>query len=160
MSYTDLVEVIAHVTLDDSEAQTIQKAVDSQVKDWREQRRVIVGQIQDIHQGIGLLVRTIRMVAEATGTTLDPMQNALLGIVASTAGIITSTAIALTAGSLGILVGVGLGLAAFAYGFEIAQTIKIMADFIELRRANGEIIGRLEAIEGAAQYRGFMGGNI
>lgn len=158
MSYADLVEVIAHITIDDAEAKKAQEAIDAVVKDWRQQRQEMVSQMHEIGTGINLLVRGIRTVAEATGTVLDPMQNALLGLVSSTTSLIISTAVALTTASLGILVGVGLGLSAFAYGMQISNTIKIMADFSALRMSLENVQTRLTNIEQARMMSSSVGG--
>ena len=158
MSYTDLVEVIAHVTVDDSQVATTQEAIDAVVKDWRQQRQQMVSEMHEIGTGINLLIRGIRTVAEATGTVLDPMQNALLGLVSSTTSLLISTAVALTAGSLGILVGIGLGLSAFAYGMQVASTIKIGADFAALRASLEGVQTRLSNIEQARMIASSVGG--
>ena len=150
------------VYVNDSQAlaqlQSYRKAVDAQVKEWRAQRQVMIHELSQIQQGIGLLVRAIRMTAEATGTALDPLQNALLGLVSSTTSLIISTAIALTAGSLGILTGVALGMAAFAYGMEIAHTAKLLADFKALRESMGEVQMKMSNLERGYQMRGMFGG--
>lgn len=158
MSEQVTIDVVVDSTQAAAEWKALQGKVDGQVREWRAQRQVIIHELSQVQQGIGLLVRAIRMTAEATGTALDPMQNALLGLVSSTTSLIVSTAIALTAGSLGILAGVAIGMAAFAYGMEIAHTVKLLADFKTLRESMGEVQMRMSNIERGQQMRGMFGG--
>jgi len=154
-------EVLINIAIDSTEAEMdmsiLQGKIDQQVREWRMQRQVIVSQLHDLSRGIGLLIRGIRLVAEATGQTLDPMQNALLGLVSSTTSLIISTAIALTVGSLGLLTGVALAMSAFAYGMEIAHTIKLLADFAALRATIDGVKTRLTNLEIARTFTAQFG---
>lgn len=152
------IAIVANDTQAQATYKDLQGKIDAQVRDWRAQRMVIIHELGQVQQGIGLLVRAIRMTAEATGTALDPLQNALLGLVSSTTSLIISTALALTAGSLGILAGVAIGMAAFAYGMEIAHTAKLLADFKALRETMGEVQLKMSNLERGQQMRGMFGG--
>ena len=130
-------KVTIAIDVDSTEAEvelsTLQERIDTQVEDWRFKRQMIINQLQEINRGIGLAIQAVRMAVKATGQTLDPMQSAALALIGSTASIIVTTSIALAMGSLGILTGVALALAAFAYGFQIAETAHTIAEFMALR---------------------------
>ena len=139
---------------------TLQAKIDQQVADWRQRRSEIISQMQEVSMGIGLLIRGIRMAADATQTVLDPMQNALLSLVSSTTSIIVSTEVVLASASLGILTGVALGLAAFAYGMQTANTIKIMANYESLNTILTNVNNRLRRIEETNILGGYLGGSL
>ncbi len=133
-------EVTVRIIMDDSDAEAKvakqQQAIDTQAAEWTAARRQILLEMHAINLSISLMVQTVRMAVRFTGQTLTPIQNALLSMVSSTSSLIIATATAMAAGSLGLLVGAALALAAFAYGFQLAQTAiiyagmeKVKADF-------------------------------
>jgi hypothetical protein len=65
-----------------------------------------------------------------------------------------ATATAISAGSLGILAGVGVALAAAALGFQIAQTIKIT---VEMNAARDRLKDLENSIERLKPFGGFGG---
>lgn len=148
-------DITAQVIFDDSDmvAKTAknQAAIDRQGEEWRAKRQQILLEMHSMNLAIGLIVQTVRQVVRATGQTLDPIQSALLSMVSSTSSLIIATATAMAAGSLGILAGAALALAAFAYGFQIAQTIKIQADMEKFKGDFAEANARLIRLEGVAQ---------
>ncbi len=148
------VNVIGKLTIDDTEAVKTQSAVDAQVADWKQKRAVIMRQLSEVAQGITVVTRSLRLVAQATGRALDPMHSALLGLLGTTTSLILATATAITTGSLGILTGVGLALGAFALGMQTTQTVKISADFAELRGTLLQAVNRLSAIEARSAFGG------
>jgi hypothetical protein len=143
-----------------AEINAVKAQADATVAAWKADRAIIVSQMQEVSRGIQYLVRGIRLAAQATGTVLDPMQNALLSLVSSTASMIISTAIAIEVSSFGLLTGVALALAAFAYGMEIANTAKIITNFAALQKSLIKVDSRLSAIEQGNLFRGMMGGAI
>ena len=62
--------------------------------------------------------------------------------------------------SLGILTGVALGLAAFAYGMQTANTIKIMANYESLNTILTNVNNRLRRIEETNILGGYLGGSL
>ncbi len=153
-----MVNVIGKLRIDDSEVDRTKQKIDDVMRQWSEDHKTITQQMNEVGMGIQLLIRGVRLTAEATGQALDPMQNALLGLLGSTTTIILSTATAITVGSLGILTGVGLGLAAFAYGMQVGQTARILESFGALKGILDAVIGRLTAVEESGRFRAAMGG--
>lgn len=152
-----LVKVVGELHIDDTDAKKTQAAVDAQVEDWKVKRAEIMRDISEVAQGISLVSRSLRLVAQATGQALDPMQNALLGLLGSTTSLILGTAAAITAGSLGILTGVGLALSAFALGMQTTQTARILEDFGVFKAILDAVQGRLAAVEEGSRFRAQMG---
>ena len=148
-------DITAQVIFDDSDmvAKTAknQAAIDTQAAEWRTKRQQILLEMHSINLGIGLMVQTVRMAVRATGQTLDPIQSALLSMVSSTSSLIIATATAMAAGSLGLLAGAALALAAFAWGFQLAQTAKIQADMEKFKGDFAEANMRLARVEGVAR---------
>jgi hypothetical protein len=148
-------DVIIPLTIDDSDMNAKvaaqQSAIDTQAEDWRRKRNEILLQMHSINLGIGLMVQTVRMAVRATGQTLDPIQSALLSMVSSTSSLIIATATAMAAGSLGLLAGAALALAAFAWGFQLAQTAKIQADMEKFKGDFAAANARLARIEGVTR---------
>jgi hypothetical protein len=140
------IAIIADTTEAFQQIDNLQGKIDATVADWKAQRAIIISQIQEIGRGIQYVIRGLRLAAQATGQTLSPMQNALLALIGSTASMIISTAIAIEVGSLGVLTGVALGLAAFAYGMELAQTARIIAEFADLKDSVASVDNRLATI--------------
>ena len=143
-------EVTIAIIADTNEAfqqiDDLQGKIDATVADWKAQRSIIISQMQEISRGIQYVIRGIRLAVQATGQTLSPMQNALLSLIGSTASMIISTAIAIEAASFGVLTGVALGLAAFAYGMQVGQTARIIAEFADLKDSVASVDNRLATI--------------
>ena len=156
--------LLVFLGIDDTEFMSsidkIKAKVDEVVADWSAKRAVILAQINTISQGIGLAIRAVRMGIQAVGGTLDPMQNAILAMISSTTSIMIATASALAIGSLGLLTGVALALAAFAYGFSMAQQAKALADFLKVREEIMAAEGRLSALERFSGFRPSMTGGL
>lgn len=144
-------DIEIRATFNDSDVTTKlaqnQSAIDAQAADWRSKRNQILLEMHAINQGIGLMIQSIRMAVRVTGQALSPIQNALLSMISSTTSIIIATATALAAGSLGLLTGAALVLAAAAYGFQLAQTARIIEQSEEMKVAFAAIDARLRSIE-------------
>lgn len=125
----------------------IQDKIDAAFQEMELKRRIVLRQIQELNQGLFYVIRAVRMGVEATGQTLDPMQSAVLAMISNTTSIIISTATALAIGSLGVLTGVALGLAAFAYGFSLSKSAKAIADFQQSKEHINAMAARLKEIE-------------
>jgi len=152
-------ETTINLLLDDTDVQAKlaknQEAIDAQAADWRSKRNQILLEMHAINQGIGLMIQSIRLAVKATGQALDPVANALLSLISSTSSIIIATATALAAGSLGVLTGAALALAAFAYGFSLAQTAKVIAESESLKAAFAGINARLDKLAVTQRPRGY-----
>lgn len=148
-------EVEVRIIMDDSDPVAKlaknQGGIDRQEAEWSAARQKILLEMHSMNLAIGLIVQTVRQVVRATGQTLDPIQSALLSMVTSTSSLIIATATAMAAGSLGILAGAALALAAFAYGFQIAQTVKIQADMEKFKGDFAEANARLMRMEGVVR---------
>jgi hypothetical protein len=144
--------------MDDSDVQEKlaknQSAIDRQMEYWRIARLEILREMAEVNRGISLMIQSIRLTVQATGQTLNPTQQALLGMVSSTSSLIISTATALTVGSLGLLSGAALALAAFAYSFNLIQSAAIIADFEGYKLDFAALTDRLTQLEHTHGTRG------
>jgi hypothetical protein len=141
--------------LTQTEITTTNTAIDTTVQQWRIKRLEIQAQLSALNQSIGLLIRAVRLGAEATGQTIKPYQNAILNMIQSTTSIMLATSAAMQAS--GVLALAGLVLAGFAYGFSMVQTANIMATSEELQRDFDDIIARLRELENQGRMPLFAG---
>lgn len=151
-------DITAQVLFDDSDmvekTAKNQAAIDRQTAEWRAKRQQILLEMHAINLGITTMIGTIRLAVQVTGQALTPVQNALLGMISSTTSIIIATATAMAAGSLGLLTGAALVLAAGAFGFSLAQTAIVIKNSEEMRAAFAAIDARLDQIDTRRTMRG------
>lgn len=139
------------MNIDDSQAEAeladLQSKIDRTVEDWRRKRSEIYIQLSELNRSVGLIIQTVRMAAESTGQTIKPYQNAMLNMISSTTSIMLATSAAM--GATTILAGAALALAAYAYGFNMAQSAYIIVTSEELKRDIDNIAAQLRALEGS-----------
>ena len=138
------------VLVDDSEVDETQKKIDKQQQEWAITRRETLQQLNSIALGINLTIQAVRITARASGKALDPIFSSLLTLVGSTTSLILATASIMAASSLGVLTGVALTLAGAAYGYQVGQTIQLMADREKMQTT-------LDNIEATLSGMGFTG---
>ena len=98
-----------------TETVTTNVEIDNTVRRWREQRTMILTQMSQISQGISLMLQSIRLTASITGERIIPAWSmSILSLISNTTSVLLSTAAAVTAGSFGILAGVGLAISLIA----------------------------------------------
>ena len=147
-------DVTIRILMDDSGAEgppakidKNQAGIDEQQARWAATRQQILLEMHSLNLGIGMLVQSLRMVARVTGETLNPMENALLTMLSSTASLMVATATAMAAGSLGLLAGAALVLMAAAYGLQVGQTIELTMKYQALRKDFAGINARLAQLQ-------------
>jgi len=141
---SDQVNIIAKVTVDDSETDAAIKKLDAFVKDRDQKLRETYRQLSEMGRVIQFGIRMARNFAKAMGRTLDATTEAVLTLISSSVTSMLSIAAAFTASTLGIGAAAGAIMAAAALGLNIGATAAVIADQDRMRGQIDGIIGILD----------------
>lgn len=120
-----VLRILADTSQFDAEVDRMGKVVDEMTQRWSHARQDMINGLSAMNQAINYTFQSLRLVAKSTGQVITPIQSALMGVISGTTSLMLSTATLLSAQSFGLLAGVGVALAAYALGWNIAETIKL-----------------------------------
>ena len=144
------IPLVLRLLADTTEAESQIKALDAQVDEtvgkWKASRQEIINGLSSLNQSINYTFQALRLAARATGQTIAPIHNALMGVISGTTSLMLATATLISAESFGVLAGVGVALAAFALGFQIAETAKLTAEMIAAREGIAEVENSVQVL--------------
>ena len=78
MSYSDILELLAHVTLDTSAVPPAQKAVDKVADDWVNTREKILMELPKVASTINRLLYATRRIMQGLNIAVDPLVDAVI----------------------------------------------------------------------------------